>query len=33
MENAATILTLSNKTGNGVYEVKKQACEILQKYR
>lgn len=32
-ENQATILTLSNKTGTGVFDVKKEACEILQKYR
>ena len=31
--NQASVLTLSNKTGKGVFEVKKNACEILQKYR
>jgi len=32
-ENNATVLTLSNITGNGVFNVKKNACDILQKYR
>ena len=32
-ENNGVVLSMSNEDGNGVFDVKKAACEILQKYR
>ena len=32
-EYDATILDMSNITGDGIFQVKSTACDILQKYR
>ena len=32
-DNNTNLITMSNKTGEGVEKVKKEACDILLKYR